>query len=166
MNLRRDRHAVRRGPSLAHRMPRTASADWGPGHVDRADLTLTTDYVTAREIFMSGNPQAGLQAFMEGKVKIQGDLTKLMAAQASGAGPGAPGLAEAARRRSRSRRGGSASGYRRRQRDQLTNVAGVEPAPARSASARDDRHAAARAARANVRSRLPGGTGPGLVVAP
>ena len=69
--------------------------DWGLGHVDDADLTLTTDYATAREIFMSGNAQAGMQAFMEGKVKLQGDLTKLMAAQVAGTGPGAPDLAEA-----------------------------------------------------------------------
>ncbi len=68
--------------------------DWGTGHVAEADLSLTTDYTTAREIFMSGNPQAGMQAFMEGKVKLQGDLTKLMAAQVAGTGPGAPGLAE------------------------------------------------------------------------
>jgi hypothetical protein len=68
--------------------------DWGIGHLDRPDLSLTTDYTTAREIFMSGNPQAGMQAFMEGKVKLQGDLTKLMAAQVAGTGPGAPGLAE------------------------------------------------------------------------
>jgi putative sterol carrier protein len=69
-------------------------ADWGTGHLADADLTLTTDYATARDIFMSGNPQAGMQAFMEGKVKLQGDLTKLMAAQVAGTGPGAPGLAE------------------------------------------------------------------------
>jgi hypothetical protein len=73
---------------------RDGAADWGTGHVADADLTLTTDYVTAREIFMSGNPQAGMQAFMDGKVKLQGDLTKLMAAQIAGTGPGAPGLAE------------------------------------------------------------------------
>ena len=36
-----------------------------------------------------------MQAFMEGKVKLQGDLTRLMAAQAVGAGPGAPDLASA-----------------------------------------------------------------------
>lgn len=59
----------------------------GPGHLDPADLTLTTDYVTAKEVFVSGNPQAGMQAFMAGKVKVQGDMTKLMAAQAGG-GPG------------------------------------------------------------------------------
>ena len=64
------------------------TADWSAGHADGADLTLTTDYVTAREILISGDAQAALQAFMEGKVKIQGDLTKLMAAQASGAAPG------------------------------------------------------------------------------
>jgi hypothetical protein len=68
--------------------------DWGMGHLMQPDLTLTTDYATAKDIFMSGNPQAGMQAFMEGKVKLQGDLTKLMAAQVAGTGPGAPGLAE------------------------------------------------------------------------
>ena len=68
--------------------------DWGMGHLNQPDLTLTTDYTTAREIFISANPQAGMQAFMEGKVKLQGDLTKLMAAQVAGTGPGAPGLAE------------------------------------------------------------------------
>ena len=79
---------------LLHVGARDGKADWGTGHVADADLTLTTDYVTAKDIFMSGNPQAGMQAFMEGKVKLQGDLTKLMAAQVAGTGPGAPGLAE------------------------------------------------------------------------
>jgi hypothetical protein len=73
---------------------RDGKADWGSGHADDPDLTLTTDYDTARDIFMSGNPQAGMQAFLDGKVKLQGDLTKLMAAQVAGTGPGAPGLAE------------------------------------------------------------------------
>jgi hypothetical protein len=69
---------------------------WGIGHVDDADLTLTTDYETAREVFVTGDPQTGMQAFMVGKVRVQGDLAKLMAAQASGAGPGPNGaLAEA-----------------------------------------------------------------------
>lgn len=80
---------------LLHMGARDGQADWGAGHDANADLTLTTDYATARDIFISGNPQAGMQAFMEGKVKVQGDLTKLMAAQASGTGPGAPGLADA-----------------------------------------------------------------------
>ena len=36
-----------------------------------------------------------MQALLEGRIKLQGDLTKLMAAQAAGVGPGSPGLAEA-----------------------------------------------------------------------
>ena len=83
------------GNQLLHIGTVDGAADWGPGHYDDADLTLTTDYTTARDIFMSGNPQTAMQAFMEGKVKLQGDLTRLMAAQAVGAGPGAPGLAAA-----------------------------------------------------------------------
>jgi SCP-2 sterol transfer family protein len=71
-------------------------AHWGIGHAPESDVTLTTDYTTAKEIFVSGDPQAGLAAFMAGKVKIQGDLAKLMAAQMAGAGAGGIGaLAEA-----------------------------------------------------------------------
>lgn len=58
----------------------------GGGHHDGPDVTLTTDYLTAKEVFVAGNPQAGMQAFMAGKVKVQGDMTKLMAQQAGGGG--------------------------------------------------------------------------------
>ncbi len=66
---------------LLHVDTSDGGTDWGSGLLDDADLTLTTDYVTARDIFVSANPQAGMQAFMDGRVKLQGDLTKLMAAQ-------------------------------------------------------------------------------------
>ena len=45
-------------------------------------------------VFMTGEPQAAIQAFMEGRVKIQGDLAKLMSAQATGVAPGGAGLAD------------------------------------------------------------------------
>ncbi|HMU80722.1 MAG TPA: SCP2 sterol-binding domain-containing protein [Microthrixaceae bacterium] len=51
------------------------------GHLESPDLTVTIDYVTAKAIIVEGNPQAGMQAFMAGKVKVQGDMTKLMAMQ-------------------------------------------------------------------------------------
>jgi putative sterol carrier protein len=51
------------------------------GHLDAPDVTVTLDYETAKQIFVEGNPQAGMQAFMAGKIKIQGDMTKLMAMQ-------------------------------------------------------------------------------------
>ena len=49
---------------------------------------MTVDYLTAKAIIVDGNPQAGMQAFMAGKIKVQGDMTKMMALQAGGAGPG------------------------------------------------------------------------------
>ncbi len=68
---------------------------FGKGHADGADLTLATDMDTAREVFVSGNQQAGMQAFMSGKVRVQGDMTKLMMAQAGGGGHANAGLTEA-----------------------------------------------------------------------
>src|SRR4029077_5170780 len=56
------------GEQLLHIGADDGRADWGPGPLDAADLTLTTDYTTARDIFVSGNPQTAMQAFMEGKV--------------------------------------------------------------------------------------------------
>ncbi len=68
------------------------NAVMGGGHREGADLTMTTDYTTAKEVFISGNQQAGMQAFMAGKVKVQGDMTKLMAAQAGGGPAGGDGM--------------------------------------------------------------------------
>ncbi len=59
---------------------------FGKGHTPGADLTLSTDIATAREVFVDNNPAAGMQAFMAGKVRIQGDMAKLMMAQAGGQG--------------------------------------------------------------------------------
>ncbi len=53
------------------------------GHLDDADVTVTTDYETARKIFVDQDPQAGMQAFMSGKIKVQGDMMKLMQMQAT-----------------------------------------------------------------------------------
>ena len=50
------------------------------GHVENADVTITLDYQTAKAIFVDGTAQAGMQAFMAGKIKVEGDLAKLIAA--------------------------------------------------------------------------------------
>ena len=68
---------------------------FGKGPLDGADLTLSTDMDTAREVFVSGNQQAGMQAFMAGKVRVQGDMTKLMMAQAGGGGGANAALTQA-----------------------------------------------------------------------
>lgn len=51
------------------------------GHLDAVDATLTTDYVTARSIFVEQDPQKAFEAFLMGKVKVEGDVLKLMAMQ-------------------------------------------------------------------------------------
>ena len=53
------------------------------GELDDADATVTTDYSTAKAIFVDQDPAAGMQAFMAGKITVQGDMMKLMAMQAS-----------------------------------------------------------------------------------
>jgi len=57
------------------------------GHLESPDLTVTLDYATAKAILVDGNPQAGMQAFMAGKIKVQGDMTKMMAMQSGSPDP-------------------------------------------------------------------------------
>ncbi|HEX4902350.1 MAG TPA: SCP2 sterol-binding domain-containing protein [Acidimicrobiales bacterium] len=53
------------------------------GHLETSDLTVTVDYLTAKAIFVDQDQQAVMQAFMAGKIKVQGDMTKMMAMQAT-----------------------------------------------------------------------------------
>ena len=65
----------------------TGTMEVGSGHVEGPDVTLTTDYETAKAIFVDGDQQVAMQAFMAGKIKVQGDLAKLLAVQQAPAGP-------------------------------------------------------------------------------
>ncbi len=65
------------------------------GHLDTADVTVTLDYETAKAIFVDGNPQAAIDAFMAGRIVVQGDITKLMVLQATGPGAAASELTKA-----------------------------------------------------------------------
>lgn len=51
------------------------------GRLEDADVTITTDYATAKALFVDQDPAAGMQAFMSGKIVVQGDMMKLMALQ-------------------------------------------------------------------------------------
>jgi hypothetical protein len=53
------------------------------GELETPDLTITTDYDTARKIFVDQDQAAGMQAFMAGRIKVQGDMMKMMAMQTS-----------------------------------------------------------------------------------
>jgi hypothetical protein len=48
------------------------------GQLDEADVTVTTDYETAKSLFLATDAAAGMQAFMSGKLVVQGDLMKLV----------------------------------------------------------------------------------------
>jgi putative sterol carrier protein len=51
------------------------------GRLEDADVTVTTDYDTAKALFVDQDAAAGMQAFMAGKITVQGDMMKLMAMQ-------------------------------------------------------------------------------------
>jgi putative sterol carrier protein len=51
------------------------------GHLEKPDVSITTDYATAKALFVDQNPAAAMQAFMSGKIRVQGDLGKLLALQ-------------------------------------------------------------------------------------
>src|SRR5437870_644719 len=82
------------GTINAHMDTSSGEMQMDMGHVDNPDVTVTLDYETAKAIFVEGNPQAGMQAFMAGKVKVQGDMTKLMAMQTATPNPDAQAFAE------------------------------------------------------------------------
>ena len=75
------------GTINAHMDTSSGEMEMDLGHIDDAEVTVTIDYATAKAIFVDNNPQAGMQAFMAGKIKVQGDMTKLMAMQSSAPDP-------------------------------------------------------------------------------
>ena len=83
------------GTINAHMDTSSGEMELETGHVEGADLKVTLDYATAKAILVDANPQAGMQAFMAGKIKVDGDMTKLMALQAA---PADPTAAEVAKR--------------------------------------------------------------------
>ena len=66
-----------------------AKGSFEQGLIDGAPTKLTVPYEVAKAIFIEGNQQAGMQAFMSGQIKVEGDMTKLMTMQA-GAGAATP----------------------------------------------------------------------------
>jgi hypothetical protein len=53
------------------------------GSIEESELTVTTDYETARKLFVEQDPTASMQAFMAGRIKVEGDITRLMVMQTS-----------------------------------------------------------------------------------
>lgn len=53
------------------------------GELDEPDVTLATDYDTAKAMVVDQDPAIVMQSFMAGKITVQGDMMKLMAMQTS-----------------------------------------------------------------------------------
>jgi hypothetical protein len=81
----------------AHLDTSEGELDIEAGHLEGPDVTLTLVYATAKAILVEGNPQVGLQAFMAGKIKVDGDLSKLMVLQAWAVNPDPAAVAIARR---------------------------------------------------------------------
>lgn len=75
------------GSVEAHMDTTSGELDLDLGHLDGSDVSATLDYETAKAMMVDANPQAAMQAFMAGKIKLTGDMTKAMAMQSGPADP-------------------------------------------------------------------------------
>jgi len=57
------------------------------GELSDADVTLTLPYDVAKKQMVDQDQAAAMQAFMSGKVKVQGDMMKLMGMQGAAQDP-------------------------------------------------------------------------------
>ncbi|MGY6499348.1 MAG: hypothetical protein ACXIVQ_00415 [Acidimicrobiales bacterium] len=64
------------------------------GHLDDVTLTVTVDYATARRIFVDQDQAAAMEAFMTGRIVVDGDLTQMLALQGQQIHPSAVVVAE------------------------------------------------------------------------
>lgn len=62
---------------------RGGTLDLELGSLDEPDVTLTTDYETAKAMVVDQDPAVVMQSFLAGKITVQGDMMKLMAMQAA-----------------------------------------------------------------------------------
>jgi hypothetical protein len=55
------------------------------GHLDAPDVTLRTDFATAKAMFADRDGTVAMQSFMAGKIRVEGDTAKLMVLMAQAA---------------------------------------------------------------------------------
>ena len=60
-----------------------SGGDYVKGLTESAPTKVTVPFDVAKAIFVEGNQQAAIQAFMSGQIKVEGDMTKLMALQSA-----------------------------------------------------------------------------------
>jgi hypothetical protein len=70
-------------PVLAHIDTSGGEFVFDLGHLDEADTGVLTDYEVAKALVLGAEQAALMRAFMEGRVRINGDMTRLLVLQAS-----------------------------------------------------------------------------------
>ncbi|MCU1495456.1 MAG: hypothetical protein JWO62_3220 [Acidimicrobiaceae bacterium] len=82
-------------PTLeAHLDTSRGTIDLDLGHLDKADVKVSLDYPTAKAILIDGDGQVAMQAFMAGRIRVEGDMAKLLTFQATPASGEALAAAE------------------------------------------------------------------------
>jgi len=67
------------------------------GHLPDAKVAITLDYETARSLLVDQDPAAVMQAFMAGRIRVQGEMAELLRLQSALAVEQMHGAAEAIR---------------------------------------------------------------------
>jgi hypothetical protein len=72
------------GTLAAHVDTTSGEMQMDVGHLDDAEVKITVPYDVAKALFVDADAQKAMQAFMSGQIKVEGDMTKLLAMQAGG----------------------------------------------------------------------------------
>ncbi|HLI53580.1 MAG TPA: SCP2 sterol-binding domain-containing protein [Acidimicrobiales bacterium] len=83
------------GEGVVHAHLDTSSGrlEMDTGHLESPDLTVTLSYDTAKAILVDADAQAAMNAFMSGRIRVDGDITKMIALQTASAGAAADATA-------------------------------------------------------------------------
>ena len=81
MNLNITEVPFGNSPLLAHLDTAKGVLALDYGHLESPDVLITVDWATAKALLIDGKPQAAMNAFMAGKVRVEGDMAKLMGLQ-------------------------------------------------------------------------------------
>ena len=60
------------------------SGEFKRGHTEGAPTKMTVPYEIAKKTFIDNDQQAGMQAFMSGQIKVEGDMSVIMRLRAAG----------------------------------------------------------------------------------
>lgn len=82
-------------PVQAHVETSAGGLQIDSGHLEKPDVTVSMNYATARSLFVAGDVQTVMQAFLGGRIRVDGDLSKLLDPR-SGIWPASAGARTAA----------------------------------------------------------------------